>query len=185
MTSIHWNDQDSSVLCTRRACRELSLFDIHSIQARTLATLPYFIDMVLPCRSFIVHLIKAHMSSCYFVSMADGKLKQIDCRIPNKCSSKWTIDSIQRRAVSLRWTFCLICSCMSLSECSPFELVVTYKNPASMDRFDLRNTSISPLSGIKTPHSLSSHLLHFPNDSHVISMHPFLTEVVLHTLPYK
>ena len=65
-----------------------------------------------------------------------------------------------------------------MSESSPYELIVTYKNPASIDRFDLRNTTVSPLYGTKTPASLSSHLLHFPNESYIISMHPFLTEVI-------
>lgn len=66
---------------------------------------------------------------------------------------------------------------MHLSDNSPNELIVAYKNPACIERIDIRNTKKSTISGTKSPSLLSSCILDLGDDVSIVSMLPFLSEV--------
>ena len=53
--------QGAHIVVTRRACREISLYDVERNHSDTLATLPYFVDSVLPCSRF-----RSLVSRCKF-----------------------------------------------------------------------------------------------------------------------
>ena len=73
----------------RRSCRELSVFDSNAIQSRRLASLPSFLDQVLP----------THLNGCFVVSLGDGQIKMIDCRESQRFSSSWTTDFSRKKSV--------------------------------------------------------------------------------------
>ena len=73
---------------------------------------------------------------------------------------------------------------MSLNQERPYELTVAYKHPFTIDRLDIRNTKKSPISGTRSPLLLSSQPMHFPGEAWIVSMTPYLTEVILAGLGY-
>ena len=79
----------------------ISLFNIHTIQSHSIATLPYFVDQVIPgSYSSSSSLLLVTSTNCFLVSLADGKMKMIDIRESGRFTSNWTTDVVQRKSIS-------------------------------------------------------------------------------------
>ena len=66
-----------------------------------------------------------------------------------------------------------------VTEQSPNEVVVAYKNPTSIEILDIRNTRSSPISGTKSPILLSYQFLSLPKNAYILSTIPYFTEVII------
>lgn len=63
---------------------------MNAIQSRRLASLPSFLDQVIP----------THLNS-FVVSLGDGQIRMIDCRESQRFSSSWTTDFSKKKSVEL------------------------------------------------------------------------------------
>lgn len=134
-----------------------------------MATLPYFVDHVVPCTACYERSLLGGNENCYIVAQGDGVLKMLDCRTRTKTAVLWTMDSPKRKSIGA----------LMIDTEKENEIVFSYKSPCTLNIVDMRNTHYSAITGKKSPQLLSSVVLLPSSSSFPLSLHPFFSTVVL------